>query len=113
MSADGKSATFYALEAEQGFTVWADEAAGGVEAASMVDAERLRALGWVLSEETSTPQWAMLVAQRENRLLVQRMISLCAPSQFAAFRMEFNIPDMGAMAETLAGMTASLKPLNC
>jgi hypothetical protein len=110
---DGTGATYIRLEAEQVLSVWAGENAAGVEAEALARAARMEEDGWGLGLKTLTPDWAALSAQRDHRIAVQRLIELCTPNRYAAFRMEFHIRDLTSIEPVLEGMGRSFMPVNC
>jgi len=109
----GDGQWFYNLEAEQGLTVWGAPLNGGFDKAIIDVAATVRSEGWAITEQSSTPEWATLAAMRDHRLIFQRMILLCDRRSYAAFRIEFNIRDLGQMGEILSGISRSFVPTNC
>lgn len=112
-SDNGDGQMFYNLEAEQGLSVWGGQMAGSLQAEATLVAETLAGQGWTITESASTPQWSMLAAMRDHRVLVQRSILLCDGASYAAFRAEFNIPDQNAMSGLLQGVSRSFAPIGC
>lgn len=112
-SDNGDGQMFYNLEAEQGLTVWGGQMAGSLQAEATLVAETLAGQGWTITENASTPQWSMLAAMRDHRVLVQRSILLCDGASYAAFRAEFNIRDQNAMSGVLQGVSRSFAPIGC
>lgn len=112
-SDNGDGQMFYDLVAEQGLTVWGGQLTDSLQAEAMRVAETFASQGWTITESTSTPQWSMLAAMRNQRVLVQRSILLCDGASYAAFRAEFNIRDQNAMSSVLHGVSRSFAPIGC
>jgi hypothetical protein len=112
-SDNGDGQMFYDLPAEQGLTVWGGQLTDSLQAEAMLVAETFASQRWTITESASTPQWSMLVAKRDHRVLMQRSILLCDGASYAAFRAEFNIRDQNAMSGVLQGVTRSFVPIGC
>ncbi|WP_210165399.1 hypothetical protein [Devosia chinhatensis] len=112
-SDNGDGQVFSNLAGEQGLQVWGGELSEtlGEEAATAID--QLTRDRWVLSAQVSSPRWAQFSAQRDHRIVQQRMILLCDGASFAAFRLEHNIADLGRLDSVLSGLERSFQAQAC
>lgn len=69
--------------------------------------------GWALTAQTVTPRWAEFSAVQGARLLHQRLIALCDPGSYAAFRVEYSTTDVATMQPLITQMAESLRSGAC
>lgn len=112
-SANGDGQMFYNLEASQGVTVWGGSFLDSFEQEAADAIARATTENWSITDQSLTPQWASFSAQRDHRIMVQRMIGLCDGASYAAFRIEFNIGDLARMDAILEGLARSFRPSTC
>lgn len=112
-SDNGDGQIFYDLAGEQGLTVWGGHLPDGFEQAVADALAAAQADNLMVTDQSSTPQWASFSAQRDHRLVLQRMIALCDGASYAAFRIEFNIRDLGRMDDVVRGLARSFVPVGC
>jgi len=112
-SDNGDGQIFYNLESEQSLTVWGSALLGDFEA--MVAEARMadERANWMLSEQASSPKWASYAAQRDHRVIAERLILLCDGESYAAFRAEYNIRDLVKMDKVIEGLERSLEASAC
>lgn len=112
-SDNGDGQGFSRIEAEQTLLVWGGMLPGSFEAAF---AERLASEqgdGWSVTEQVQVPQWAWFAAQRDHRLVYQRLIPLCDGASYAAFRIEHSIRDLNQVVPVLEGLARSFVAEGC
>lgn len=63
--------------------------------------------GWTITYEAVTPDWASFSGTQGQRVLYERMIALC-DGQYAAFRLEYSVPDIGRMTPVVERLVQSL-----
>lgn len=112
-SANGDGQAFYNTGAAQGLTVWAGLFLEGFEAEAAAALDAARADNWTIQSQSSTPHWAEFVAQRDERMLRQRMIMLCDGDSYATLRLEFNRGDLADLEPIIAGLQRSFKASDC
>lgn len=112
-SANGDGQAFYDLEAEQGLRVWGGYFLDGFEAEAATAVTQATEENWSITNQSMTPQWASFTAQRDHRIMVQRMVGLCDGASYAAFRLEFNMGDLGRMDAVIDGLARSFRPSSC
>jgi hypothetical protein len=64
---------------------------------------------WTITDQTTTPRWAIWSALKGSRLLYQRMIQLCDGASYAAFRAEYSVTDATTMDAAVERMARSLR----
>lgn len=64
--------------------------------------------GWGITYEAVTPSWASYSGTQGQRVLYQRMISLC-DMQYAAFRLEYSAVDIGRLEPVVERLVQTLK----
>lgn len=112
-SANGDGQIFFHPGAAQSLTVWGGHFFEGFESEAAAALDAARTDNWAIQSQSSTPHWAEFAAQRDDRMLRQRMIALCDGDSYAAFRFEFNKGDLAALEPVLAGLQRSFKASDC
>ncbi|ODT69118.1 MAG: hypothetical protein ABS75_18295 [Pelagibacterium sp. SCN 63-23] len=112
-SGNGDGQGFYRIEAEQGLVVWGGNLLASFSAEAEDALARASAENWAVTEQAVTPQWAGFSGQRDHRVFHQRMILLCDGNSYAAFRAEYNLRDLPAMTNVIAGLVRSFVPMGC
>lgn len=112
-SANGDGQIFYNYIAAQGLSVWGGHFSEEFETEAAAALDVVRADNWTIQSQSSTPHWAEFVAQRDERMLRQRMIMLCDGDSYAALRLEFNRGDLAGLEPIIAGLQRSFKASDC
>lgn len=112
-SANGDGQMFYNLEGAQGVTVWGGYFSDSFEQEAAAALAAVSTENWAISAQSSTPYWATFAAQRDHRIIQQRMIALCDGASYAAFRAEYNIAELSRMEPVIDGLVRSFQPSNC
>ncbi|MBD8065544.1 hypothetical protein IC608_08655 [Devosia sp. PTR5] len=71
------------------------------------------AAGWGISYQASTPTWASWSGTSGGRVLYQRLIALCAPGTYAAFRLEYSQADRVTVDPVIEKLVPSLHATGC
>ncbi|MBE7733900.1 hypothetical protein [Devosia faecipullorum] len=112
-SANGDGQIFYNSIAAQGLSVWGGHFSEEFETEAAAALDAARAGNWAIQSQSSTPHWAEFTAQRGDRVVRQRLITLCDGGSYAAFRLEFNVRDLAALEPTMDGLQRSFMASDC
>ncbi|WP_140048846.1 hypothetical protein [Devosia lucknowensis] len=112
-ASDGAGQAFYRTEAEQSLEAWGGPMDTGLDALAQSLAADNAALGWGITMQTSTPQWATLSGLRDRRSFFQRLIVLCDGKSYASMRVDFPTADLNAVEPVLQGLARSFVAEGC
>lgn len=69
--------------------------------------------GWSITYRATTPSWASISGTQGQRILYERMITLCDPGQYAGFLIEYSVADRASVDPMVDRLVATLRPVGC
>lgn len=112
-ASDGSAQAFYRIGAQQSLEVWGAPLSTPLEAVVQSLATDNATLGWAITAQSSTPQWAMLAGVRETRSFFQRFVLLCDGKSYAAIRLDFPTADLTSVEPVMQGLARSFVARGC